>query len=171
MDYDVDNFRTCFNSNDSINNIINLKANKGIEFDFNEKIDFVYDKQSLNPIGDVCKCWGCTAFIINEKCFDILENDSRIYAQYIRFNKNFNLLNNLKIISNLDLKKTSFDYFDDDIIGVKKFSFIKDDFPPLFQIKLPNNLVIKDYFVTKDFIKIVEDNNLKGFLFEEIWNG
>ena len=57
-----------------------------------------------------------------------------------------------------------------DIIGVEEYSFKQLDYPPLFQISLPNGYIPIFYFVTDEFIDIVNRNNIKGFKFEKIWD-
>ena len=90
--------------------------------------------------------------------------------QFISINDDFILCNNLEVIDSLDKHKTKFKYFESDIFGVEQYFFKDYDYPPLFQVKLPNSLIIRDYLVTNDFVRIVNDNNLKGFLFEEVWD-
>ena len=48
--------------------------------------------------------------------------------------------------------------------------FKENNYPPLFQVKLQNQLIIRDYFVTDEFIDIVKKNNIKGLKFKEIWD-
>ena len=88
----------------------------------------------------------------------------------LKLQENFILINNLFVIDCLDNEKTEYEYFEKDIIGVEKYSFKQLDYPPLFQITLPNGYVELFYFVTDEFIKIINDNNIKGFLFEEVWD-
>lgn len=168
--HDVDNYRACFLEDNSIEDLINEKVNNGIRLDEIGNITFKYDDETNLPIGDICKCWGCSAYIINDKCYKVFESISEINAQYFTVGQNFIILNNLTVLSDLNLEKTEFRYFEDDIIGIKKYSFKKTDLPLLFQIKLPSGIVEMDYFVTEEFIKIVEENDLKGFLFEEVWD-
>ena len=88
----------------------------------------------------------------------------------LKLQENFILINNLFVIDCLDNEKTEYEYFEKDIIGVEKYSFKQLDYPPLFQITLPNGYVEFFYFVTDEFIKIINDNDIKGFLFEEVWD-
>ena len=88
----------------------------------------------------------------------------------LKLQENFILINNLFVIDCLDNEKTEYEYFEKDIIGVEKYSFKQLDYPPLFQITLPNGYVELFYFVTDEFIKIINDNNINGFLFEEVWD-
>ena len=88
----------------------------------------------------------------------------------LKLQENFILINNLFVIDCLDNEKTEYEYFEKDIIGVEKYSFKRLDYPPLFQITLPNGYVELFYFVTDEFIKIINDNDIKGFLFEEVWD-
>ena len=70
----------------------------------------------------------------------------------------------------LDRKKTKYKYFENDILGVEQYYFKENNYPPLFQVKLQNQLIIRDYFVTDEFIDIVKKNNIKGLKFKEIWD-
>lgn len=97
-----------------------------------------------------------------------MKNVSKIKAQYIHINDDFILFNNLIVLDKLDKSKTDFKYFENDILGVNKYCFEDFDYPPVFQVTLPNGLIVRNYFVTEEFVKIIEDNNLNGFLFEEI---
>ena len=57
-----------------------------------------------------------------------------------------------------------------DILGVEQYYFKENNYPPLFQVKLQNQLIIRDYFVTDEFMDIVKKNNIKGLKFKEIWD-
>ena len=94
----------------------------------------------------------------------------KLKIQYIKFQDDFNLINNLLVIDALDTEKTKFEYFENEIISIDKISLKKMDFPPLFQITFPDGLVELDYFVTNEFIEYIKQNNIKGFKFEEVWD-
>ena len=53
---------------------------------------------------------------------------------------------------------------------MEEYSFKQLAYPPLFQITLPDGYVELDYFVTDEFIKFINDNNIKGFKFEQVWD-
>ena len=99
-----------------------------------------------------------------------MATNNKIQAQYIKFQKDFILLNNTLVIDGLNSAKTKYEYFENDIIGVEEYSFKQLDYPPLFQISLPNGYIPIFYFVTDEFIDIVNRNNIKGFKFEKIWD-
>ena len=44
------------------------------------------------------------------------------------------------------------------------------DFPPLFQTSRFDGIVDMKYFVTDEFLNIVNENQLKGFKFIEAWD-
>ncbi|MCR5288356.1 MAG: hypothetical protein K6E51_00025, partial [Treponema sp.] len=69
-----------------------------------------------------------------------------------------------------DINKTEFEIIQDIIVGVKRPVFLNQKYPSIFQIKLSTGFVIRDYYVTDEFKKFVIDNNIKGFLFKEVWD-
>ena len=72
--------------------------------------------------------------------------------------------------SSFNKTKTEFEIIQDIIVAVKKHVFLNQQYPFIFQIKLPTGFVIRDYYVTDEFKKFIIDNNIKGFLFKEIWD-
>ena len=167
---DIDNYRGCYLKKTLVDRKIFRKLNKGNELTLTPEIQLEYDKENTNPVGDICECYDFTAYFINNKCKTIFLGIPRFNMQFISINDDFILCNNLEVIDSLDKHKTKFKYFESDIFGVEQYFFKDYDYPPLFQVKLPNSLIIRDYLVTNDFVRIVNDNNLKGFLFEEVWD-
>ena len=82
----------------------------------------------------------------------------------------FNKGERLAIVDALDANETEFEVLQDIIVGVKKYMFINQQYPFMFQIKLPTGFVLRNYYVTDEFINFVNENNLKGFLFKEVWD-
>lgn len=165
---DIDNYKGCYLQDEKIDKSLVKGFNKGVELSVSPEVKFVYDKETKNPAGDICESYDCRGYFISSKCETALKNVSKIKAQYIHINDDFILFNNLIVLDKLDKSKTDFKYFENDILGVNKYCFEDFDYPPVFQVTLPNGLTVRDYFVTEEFLKIIEDNNLNGFLFEEI---
>ena len=168
---DVDNYKTCFieGTNVSKDCFDNLCTATSLDFEY-ETVRFRYSDKDDKKRGDVLHCWDFCGYLINDKLYSLLSSKRTIKAQYIKLQENIILINNLFVIDCLDNEKTKYEYFEKDIIGVEKYSFKRLDYPPLFQITLPNGYVELFYFVTDEFIKIINDNNIKGFLFEEVWD-
>lgn len=165
---DIDNYKGCFLQDEKIDKSLVKGFNKGVELSVSPEVKFIYDKETKNPAGDICECYDCRGYFISGKCEAVLKNVSKIKAQYIHINDDFILFNNLIVLDKLDKSKTDFKYFENYIMGVNKYCFEDFDYPPVFQVTLPTGFVLRDYFVTEEFVKIIEDNNLNGFLFEEI---
>ena len=100
----------------------------------------------------------------------LLSDISQINIRFVPLNDDFVLLNNLTVLDCLDRKKTKYKYVENDILGVEQYYFKENNDPPLLQFKLQNQLIIRDYFVTDEFIDIVKKNNIKGLKFKEIWD-
>ena len=101
---------------------------------------------------------------------EVLSDISQLNIRFVPLNDDFVLLNNLTVLDCLDRKKTKYKYFENDILGVEQYYFKENNYPPLFQVKLQNQLIIRDYFVTDEFLNIVNENQLKGFKFVEAWD-
>ena len=170
LNVDVDNYESCYIEETNISEDIfdNFCTATPLSFR-NETVHFKYSGK-VEKIGDVLNCWDFCGYLINDKTCNLLSSNNKIQAQYIKFQKDFTLLNNTLVIDGLNSKKTKYEYFENDIIGVECYSFKQLDYPPLFQIALPNGYVPIFYFVTDEFIDIVKKNNIKGFKFEEIWD-
>lgn len=171
LEKDVDNFRSCFIKETKLSEDDLDNFSSGEPLDFNEGcITFRLDEEKGLKTGDVFTCWDFVGFLINERTSELFSKNEKINAQFVKFQDDIILFNNLEIVDALDEEKTEYEYFEGDIIDVEKYVFKKMEYPPLFQLKLPNGYVPLYYFVTDEFIKIVNDNNLKGFLFKEVWD-
>lgn len=168
---DVNNYKTCFIEETKIQKADFKGINHGKRLNFkNDSMSFKYANDKNSELGDVFRCWDFRGLLVNNKFSEVLSSNNKFDIEFIKLQENFILLNNLKILDCLDNEKTKYEYFEKDIIGVEKYSFKQLDYPPLFQITLPNGYVELFYFVTDEFIKIINDNNIKGFLFEEVWD-
>jgi len=76
----------------------------------------------------------------------------------------------INVIDALDMEKSEFKRYDDGrIMFCTKYVFKEE--------VIGNNIVFKipqfpsaHIFVTEEFVKQVEENDLKGFVFEELWD-
>ena len=169
LETDIDNYKGCYIKNEETDRKILRQFNKGIEISIPSDFQLEYDRDSNNPAGDICECYDCRGFFINKKFMAVLSDISQINIRFVPLNDDFVLLNNLTVLDCLDRKKTKYKYFENDILGVEQYYFKENNYPPLFQVKLQNQLIIRDYFVTDEFIDIVKKNNIKGLKFKEIW--
>lgn len=171
LDKDVDNYRSCFIKNTSLDKKQLRSFNKGETITINDSaIEFYFDQERDYPIGNVFHCWDMNGFLIDEYFYKLFSKMNNSNIQFIKFQKNFYLFNNLNVISGLDINKTEFEIIQDIIVGVKRPVFLNQKYPSIFQIKLSSGFVIRDYYVTDEFKKFVIDNNIKGFLFKEVWD-
>lgn len=169
LNADPDNYKGCFITHTKLSDNDLDKISTGEPLNFCDgSISFRFaDKEGLK-YGDAFNCWDFCGFLINDRTREIFSKNEKINAQFIKFEDNINLLNNLQLVDALDAEKTEFEYFETDIVGVNKYVFKEMDFPPLFQLTLPNGYAEIFYFVTDEFIKLVNENNIKGFLFKEM---
>ncbi len=168
---DVNKYKGCYVVESKLSKLDLEKIDIGEQLNFcNNSISFKYADEEGLILGDVIKCWDFGGFLINDRTRNILEMNPKLKIQYIKFQDDFNLINNLLVIDALDTEKTKFEYFENEIISIDKISLKKMDFPPLFQITFPDGLVELDYFVTNEFIEYIKQNNIKGFKFEEVWD-
>lgn len=171
LEKDVDNFRSCFIKETSLDKKELRAFNKGERLSIDDNsISFYFDTERDYPIGNVFHCWDMKGFLVDEAFYDVFSKMPDTNAQFIKFQEGFFLLNNLAIVDALDANKTEFEVLQDIIVGVKKYMFLNQQYPFMFQIKLPTGFVLRNYYVTDEFINFVNDNNLKGFLFKEVWD-
>lgn len=56
-------------------------------------------------------------------------------------------------------------------MGIKKYAFKSDiKYPLLFQSSLPHGRICRPLFVTENFVKILRENEVKGFKYKQIWD-
>lgn len=171
LNLDVDNYQGCFINETNLTKRDFKEINRGRKLTFKEGcITFNYANNEGLKIGDVIRCWDFRGLLINNRTYNIFNKNEKFEIQYIRFQDDFILLNNLKVIDALNNNKTVFEYLDNDIIGVEKYCFKMLDFPPLFQTSRLDGIVDMKYFVTDEFLNIVNENQLKGFKFVEVWD-
>ncbi len=169
LDLDVDNYRSYFIDETGLtdDDLLNFSTSEPLDFS-DGCISFRLDDKKYKKIGDVFNCWDFIGILINDRARELFSKNEKINAQFIKFQDDINLFNNLQIVDALDAEKSEFKYFEDEIMGVKKYVFKQMDFPPLFQLTLPNGYAEIFYFVTDEFINLVNENNIKGFLFKEM---
>lgn len=80
------------------------------------------------------------------------------------------LMNVINVIDALDEGKSEFERYDDGrIMFCTKYFFREDIIGNNHIFKIPQFPTV-DILVTEEFVKRVEENDLKGFVFEELWN-
>lgn len=130
-----------------------------------------YKDEVDKPIGDVFSVQ-ISSFILNEKSYRVLypyiKNEVQIFKIKSE-DENLYVVNVTNIIDCLDYDKSEFKRFTSSgrIMEVTKYAFKERLLKNAFIFKLPefsNNL----NYVTEDFKKVVEENNIKGFKFEEL---
>ena len=67
LDKDVDNFRSCFIKETSLEKQELHSFNKGEAFSLGKnKIEFFFDKERDYPIGNVFNCWDTNVFLVDK---------------------------------------------------------------------------------------------------------
>ena len=123
LNLDVDNYENCFIEETNISEDIFDTLCTATPLSFgNETVHFRYSGKDDKKIGDVLNCWDFCGYLINDKFCNLLATNNKIQAQYIKFQKDFILLNNTLVIDGLNSAKTKYEYFENDIIGVDKIS-------------------------------------------------
>ncbi len=111
-------------------------------------------------------------FTLNNKAKEIFGNDllNSVELLPISYSEPHYLINVINVIDALDMEKSEFKRYDDGrIMFCTKYVFKEE--------VIGNNIVFKipqfssaHIFVTEEFVKQVEENDLKGFVFEELWD-
>ena len=83
----------------------------------------------------------------------------------------FFAINNLELIDALDQSKTEYKYFEGELMDIAKHAFKSNkNYPLLFQIKWPRGIYRNQLYVSEEFINIINENNIQGFDFQQIWD-
>ena len=90
LDKDVDNFRSCFIKDTSLEKKELRAFNTGRPLSINDNtIDFSFDKERDSLIGNVFHCWDMKGFLIDEYFYKLFSKMSNSNIQFIKFQKNF----------------------------------------------------------------------------------
>lgn len=141
------------------------------ERNFNKIYPSKYKDEIDKPIGDVFSV-EVSSFILNEKSYKILYSYIKNEVQIFKIKNekdNLYVVNVTNIIDCINHKKSEIKLFPSTgrIMRVIKYVFKENLLKNVFIFKLPefSNTHI---FVTEDFKKVVEENDIKGFKFEEL---
>lgn len=111
LNLDVDNYQGCFINETNLTKRDFKEINRGRKLTFKEGcITFNYANDEGLKIGDVIRCWDFRGLLINNRTYNIFNKNEKFEIQYIRFQDDFILLNNLKVIDALNNNKTVFEY-------------------------------------------------------------
>jgi len=130
-----------------------------------------YKDEIDKPIGDVFSV-EVSSFILNEKSYKILYPYLKNHSQIFRLkneNKIFYVINVIDVIDCLDYEKSELKLFPSSgrVMRVIKYAFRTEKLKNASIFKLPEFPNSISY-VTEEFKKIVEDNNITGFKFKEL---
>ena len=129
LDKDVDNFRSCFIKDTSLEEKELRAFNTGRPLSINDNtIDFSFDKERDSLIGNVFHCWDMKGFLVDEIFYNLFSKINNSNIQFIKFQDNFYLFNNLNVISALDMNKTEFEILQGIIVGIKKHIFLNQQY-------------------------------------------
>ncbi len=114
-----------------------------------------------------------SAVVINERCFRILASYIQDKVQVLPAESNAQklfVLNVTTIIDCLDKENSKLKLFQSSgrIMRVEEYAFHKELLVNAFIFKIPEELHIHPY-VTDEFKKLIEQNDIKGFKFIPVW--
>lgn len=130
-----------------------------------------YEDEVNKPFGDVFSV-EVSSFILNEYAFNILNPYLKGHTQIFKIKNQdslFYVINVTDVIDCLDYDKSEIKRFPSSgrVMKVTKYSFIKSKLNNAIIFKLPE-FVKTTCYVTEEFKKIVEENKINGFKFEEL---
>ena len=130
-----------------------------------------YKDEIDKPIGDVFSV-KISSFILNEKSYKVLYPYLKNHSQIFKIksdNKIFYVVNVIDIIDCLNYDESELKYFSSSgrVMDVEKYVFKTEKLKNATIFKLPEFPKSISY-VTEEFKKAVEENNIKGFKFKEL---
>lgn len=141
-----------------------------------------FDNVEVNILGgnlktDHPKLWNAYQTMVLSKrglnaLKDILKDSVEIIPLQCKGREYF-VVNILNIINALNYNKSEFEVFPSGlVVDVTKYSFLKEKLEGvnIFKIFLNDRISVTKIFVSETFKNIVEENELKGFKFEEVWD-
>ena len=122
---------------------------------------------------DISYLWnGTSLFLLNERAKNILEPVLSEYVEFLPviYKKPLYLMHVLRVADALDLDNIIADTYAGKTGYIKKFAFKEERIPPfpIFRILCEGELYEGEVFVKDEFKKIIEENGLTGFSFEEV---
>lgn len=134
--------------------------------------------ESDREIGDNPKFWTYTSILmISEKSKNVINKKFQEYIQFLPMidgieNSSFYLVNVLNIIDAINYEKSHFKMLSwKYIVDVTKYVFNNNVVGvPIFKITLDGVIKTTTTFVNDEFKKLIEDSNLRGFKFTEVFD-
>lgn len=123
------------------------------------------------PLGDIVSLTTLNP-AINVNVIEILKDIfcNNVELLPIVFDEQYYLMNVINLLDALDEEKSEFKrYSSGKIMYCTKYVFREDIIRNIHIFKIPQ-FPKTDILVTEGFVKLVQDNNLKGFEFEELWD-
>lgn len=123
------------------------------------------------PVGDVSSI-STSSYIINEKAYKVLYPYLKKHSQIFQLKNEDNIfyvVNVTDIIDCIDYDQSEIEYFSSSnrVMDIEKYVFKKEKLKNATIFKLPEFPKGISY-VTENFKKVVEENNIKGFKFKEL---
>jgi len=173
---EVDVFRGFHLKNESDIELINNNIDKGKIVSDWEVVEIIGD--SNNKTGDNPKFWSYSNVImLSELAKKILNDRFNEYVQFlpvinIENKERFYMCNILNILDGIDYDKSEFKK----LLGVHIVDVVKYELKenakniPIFKLYLHNSVMTPYIFVNDEFQQLIEDSNLKGFKFTEVFD-
>ena len=131
-----------------------------------------HNTETGKEIGDVYSI-DVSSVVVNEKCFNVISSHLQGNVQILPAqseSQRLYVLNVTTIIDCLDRKNSKLKLFQSSgrIMRVEEYAFHRELLDNVFIFKIPEELHTHPY-VTEDFKKLIEQNNIKGFKFVPVW--
>lgn len=133
-----------------------------------------HKSETGKPIGDVYHFTPGTA-IVNEKTYHILEpfihNCVQVLPAIVKSQKVY-VLNFITVIDCLNRENSQLIFFSNSnrIMEIEKFAFNKEMLTDAIVFKIPEEIQSPP-LVTEEFKILIEQNEIKGFKFVQVWEG
>ncbi|MDS0527698.1 hypothetical protein NNC19_18575 [Clostridium sp. SHJSY1] len=175
MNKNVNDFLTFFLKDEDKENFIEEKLSRGNLINEWEGLELIKNDAD-KPIGDCSHSWtNGSNFLFSERAKEIINENFGEYIQLLPMiyeDKNFYIDNILNTVDCVDLDKSDLKIIMGKyIVDVYKY-VLKENAKefPIFKIYLDGVKVTVDTFVNDEFKKVIEDNNLEGFKFTEVFD-
>lgn len=152
------------------------KIQSGINI-YNEFSNIEIEIIDCGKKSDLPKFWTCSSvFLFSEQaknCLEYLINDCVEFIPVKHKDVYFYLMNIISIVNAIDYSNASFRKLSTGlVVGLDKYCFVEKEIKGLdvFMTTLNGNIYSTEVFVTSEFKNAVEQNNLQGFKFIEVWD-
>lgn len=145
---------------------------------YNKEIEKNFEVEMIDEgdEADFVKLWNCTETLLcTESAMDKLKQYVEGFVEFIPVkykNKYLYMIKILKFIDALNYEKVKLEYLKSGLaIGVLKYSFLENmvEGVPIFKILLNGNVYSVDIFISTELKRTIEENNLEGLIFNEVW--